>query len=222
MGVNASKSKMMNRRNLCDERVGGVIEKAVFLQKEVKEMVYEREKESKGNYHERDMMVFAFKEAEWKQERKRLKEEVKRLRKMVEEKEDKIRGMGQAQVSEKGQELLSTSFLVEQMRQERARRDEAVEKWKHLYLAIKTELDHLIQRTDRGDAQYWRSEEEDMIEELQKEVVAKEETIKALKAQLASIEHEDYKKEREIDILRQSLRIMSSKKMASRAIKNLP
>lgn len=73
-----------------------------------------------------------------------------------------------------------------------------------------------------GDAQYWRSEEEDMIEELQKEVVAKEETIKALKAQLASIEHEDYKKEREIDILRQSLRIMSSKKMASRATKNLP
>lgn len=148
--MNASKSKMMNTRNLCDKRVGGVMEKAVFLQKEAKEMVYEREKESKGNYHERDMMVFAFKEAEWKQERKRLREEVKRLRKMVEEKEDRIRGMGQAQVSEKGQELLSTSFLVEQMRQERARRDEAVEKWKHLYLAIKTELDHLIQRTDRG------------------------------------------------------------------------
>ncbi|KAE8076173.1 hypothetical protein FH972_014837 [Carpinus fangiana] len=229
MGVYASKSKskskskMINGRNLCDKRVGEVMEKAVFLQKEVKEMVHEREKGSKGCY-ERDMMVFAFKEAEWKQERKRLREEVKRLRKMVEEKEDKIRGMGQ-QESEKGQALmLSTSFMVEQMREERARRDEAVEKWKQLYLAIKTELDHLIQRTDRGgDAQYWRAEEEDMIEELQKEVVAKEETIKALKAQVASIEHEDYRKEREIDILRQSLRIMSSKKMASRATsKNLP
>lgn len=73
-----------------------------------------------------------------------------------------------------------------------------------------------------GEVQYWRAEEEDMIEELQKEVAGKEKTIKALKAQLASIEHEDYKKEREIDILRQSLRIMSSKKMASRATKNLP
>jgi hypothetical protein len=151
MGVYASKSKskMINGRNLCDKRVGEVMEKAVFLQKEVKEMVHEREKESKGCY-ERDMMIFAFKEAEWKQERKRLREEVKRLRKMVEEKEDKIRGMGQ-QESEKGQALmLSTSFMVEQMREERARRDEAVEKWKQLYLAIKTELDHLIQRTDRG------------------------------------------------------------------------
>jgi hypothetical protein len=124
-----------------------MVEKTVFLHKEMKEMVYEREKESKA--YERDMMVFAFKEAEWKQERKRLREEVKRLRKMVEEKEDEIRGMGQKSEKEVG--LLGTSsFMVERMREERARRDQAVDKWKQLYLAIKTELDDLIQRTDRG------------------------------------------------------------------------
>lgn len=61
-----------------------------------------------------------------------------------------------------------------------------------------------------------------MIEELQRELNAKEETIKELKAKVASMEHEEYKKEREIDILRQSLRIMSSKKTASRVTKNLP
>jgi len=136
MGVYASKNKSK-----------GMVEKTVFLHKEMKEMVYEREKESKA--YERDMMVFAFKEAEWKQERKRLREEVKRLRKMVEEKEDEIRGMGQKSEKEVG--LLGTSsFMVERMREERARRDQAVDKWKQLYLAIKTELDDLIQRTDRG------------------------------------------------------------------------
>ena len=41
-------------------------------------------------------------------------------------------------------------LLVEQMKEERARRDEAVEKWKQLYLAIKIELDELIQRTYDG------------------------------------------------------------------------
>ena len=45
---------------------------------------------------------------------------------------------------------MGTKLLVEQMKEERARRDEAVEKWKQLYLAIKTELDELIQRTYDG------------------------------------------------------------------------
>ncbi|KAL4643725.1 hypothetical protein ACB092_02G112600 [Castanea dentata] len=215
MGVFASK----NMSNLSDKDVKGLREKTRFLEKGVNEMVHEREKESKA--YEEDMLVFAFKEAEWKQEKKKLREEVKRLRKIVDEKEDKIRGIGEKSEKEKEWELLGTSFLVEQMREERARRDEAVEKWKQLYLAIKMELDDLIQRTNHaGDVQYWRAEEEDMIEELQRELLAKEETIKALKEQLASIEHEEYKKEREIDILRQSLRIMSSKK-PSRITKNV-
>ncbi|XP_040996257.1 E3 ubiquitin-protein ligase BRE1A-like [Juglans microcarpa x Juglans regia] len=221
MGVYASKNKS---KNLFDKDVSGLMEKTGFLQKEMREMICEREKESKG--YERDMMIFAFKEAEWKQERKRLRGEVKSLRKMVEEKEDKIRGMGEKKSDQiKEWEMLGTSFMVEQMREERARRDETVEKWKQLYLAIKMELDDLIQRThDHGDVQYWRAEEEEemMIEELQRELNAKEETIKALKARVASVEHEEYKKEREIDILRQSLRIMSSQKTASRVTKNLP
>ena len=70
-----------------------------------------------------------------------------------EEKEDKIRGMGQkSSDDQKEVELLgtTTTFMVEKMWEERARRDEAVEKWKQLYLAIKTELDDLIQRTASG------------------------------------------------------------------------
>lgn len=146
MGVFASK----NMSNLSDEGVKGLREKTRFLEKEMNEMVHEREKESKA--YEEDMLVFAFKEAEWKQEKKKLREEVKRLRKIVDEKEDTIRGIGEKSEKEKEKEweLLGTSFLVEQMREERARRDEAVEKWKQLYLAIKMELDDLIQRTNHG------------------------------------------------------------------------
>ncbi|GMN32512.1 hypothetical protein TIFTF001_048182 [Ficus carica] len=103
-------------------------------------------------------------------------------------------------------------FLVDQMREERERRDETVEKWKQLYLAIKMELDDLIQRTHEGGL-YWRAEEEDMAEELKREVQVKEETIKELKSRLASMEQELRNKDREVDILRQSLRIMTSRKV---------
>lgn len=68
----------------------------------------------------------------------------------MEEKEDEIRGMGEKKSHEKEWEMLGSSFMVEQMREERARRDETVEKWKQLYLAIKMELDDLIQRTHHG------------------------------------------------------------------------
>ena len=53
-----------------------------------------------------------------------------------------------------------------------------------------------------------------MIEELKEEVKSKEETIEALKTRLASMEREGYEKERERDILRQSLKILASKKAA--------
>ncbi|KAF5452597.1 hypothetical protein F2P56_027573 [Juglans regia] len=211
MGVNASK----NKSNLCDRNVTGLMENTRFLQKAMREMMSEREKQSKA--YERDMMVFAFKEAEWKQERKRLREEVKSLRKIVEEKEDRIKEMGEKSEKKGWELLMGSGFLLEQMREERARRDEAVEKWKQLYLAIKMELDDLIQRTHHGEVQYyWKAEEEEeLIQELQRELHAKEETIRGLKARMSSMEHEEYSKEREIDILRQSLRIMSSKTSAS-------
>ncbi|KDP33362.1 hypothetical protein JCGZ_12911 [Jatropha curcas] len=206
-----------NRSSKCEKDFRGLLEKVRLLQDEMKAIMCEREKESRA--YERDVMVFAFKEAEWKQEKKKLKEEVKRLRKIVEEKEEKIKGMedGLLLVGEKGEKshnwLLSgnTSFWVEQMREERLWRDEAVDKWKKLYLAIKTELDDLIQKT-QGDGLYWKAEEEEMIEELKMEVKAKEDTIEELKARLALVEREEYKRAREVDILRQSLRIMSSRK----------
>ncbi|XP_021290197.1 uncharacterized protein LOC110421064 [Herrania umbratica] len=215
MGAFPSKKKSRP----CHERrnVKSLTDKMRLLQEEIQEMVYEREKEARG--YEKEVMVFECKEAEWKKERKRLKEEVKKLRKLVEEKEVKIRGMEDyAMVAEKcgkGWPLLGTSFLLEQMREERARRDEAVEKWKQLYLAIKTELDDLIQRTHDGDALYWKAEEEDMIEELKKEAKNKEETIEALRTRLAAMEREDYERGREMDILRQSLRILGTNKKAA-------
>lgn len=64
------------------------------------------------------------------------------------------------------------------------------------------------------DGLYWKAEEEeDIAEELKAELQGKEETIKALESRLGSMENELYKKEREVDILRQSLKIMSSKKV---------
>lgn len=140
-------SKKKNK--LCKKDVRILTEKIRLLREEINGMMHEREKESRA--YEREVMVFAFKEAEWKQERKKLKEEVKTLGKNLEEKEEKIREMKDGLVNEKDDEvewqLLGTSFLMGRMKEERARRDEAVEKWKQLYLAIKTELDELIQRT---------------------------------------------------------------------------
>lgn len=200
----------------CEQGLRGLTEKVRLFQEEMEAMMYEREKETRA--YEIDMMVFAFKEAEWKQERKKLKEELKRLRKAVEEKDERIRVMedrSEGEKSEKNGEFLGTpSFLVEQMREERVWRDEAVDKWKKLYLAIKAELDDLIQRTHREDGLYRRAEEE-MIEELKMEVKAKEGCIKELKARLVFVENEEYSRAREVDILRQSLKIMSSRKASS-------
>jgi hypothetical protein len=136
----------------CEKGLRGLTEKVWLFQEEIQAIMYEREKEARA--YERDMIVFAFKRAEWKQERKKLKEEVKRLRKVVEEKDERIRVLEERSIgreSEKREEFLgTTSFLVEQMREERVWRDEAVDKWKKLYLAIKAELDDLIQKTHHG------------------------------------------------------------------------
>lgn len=78
-------------------------------------------------------------EREWRKERKKLREEVKRLRKKLEEREE-----AKTTTSE---EREYWKWVVEEMCVERAVREEAVEKWKQLYLAIKNELDHLIIHT---------------------------------------------------------------------------
>lgn len=149
MGGRVSKS---SERKCSEKYVMNLKEKVRLLQEEIKEMMYEREEESRS--YEREIMVFTFKEADWKQEVKRMREEVKQLRKVVDEKEERIREMEEVGIveknSEKEWELMGTKLLVQQMKEERARRDEAVEKWKQLYLAIKTELDDLIQRTYDG------------------------------------------------------------------------
>lgn len=151
MGGSVSVSK--SERKLCNEKcVMNLKEKVRLLQEEIKEMMCEREKESRS--FEREIMVFTFKEADWKQEMKRMREEVKQLRKLVGEKEEKIREMEEVGMveknSEKEWELMGTKLLVQQIKEERGRRDDAVEKWKQLYLAIKNELDDLIQRTYDG------------------------------------------------------------------------
>ncbi|KAI4345964.1 hypothetical protein L6164_013047 [Bauhinia variegata] len=214
MGVTISK----NKRYLYEKDAMILKGKLKLLQEEVKGMVCERDKQSRR--YERDIMVFTFKEADWKQERERLREEVEQLRKKMEEKEERIREMREALMEgENGGnewESKGTKLLVEQMEEERARRDEAVEKWKQLYLTIKTELDDLIQRTYEGDGLHWKSEEANIqMENLQKKLQDKKETIIVLKAQLASIKQEKFKKEREFDLLKQSLRIMNGNKKKS-------
>ncbi|CAI0383205.1 unnamed protein product [Linum tenue] len=202
-------------------------ERVRLLEEELEAIMYEREKESKA--YERDVMVFAFKEAEWKQEKKKLKEEVKRLKKAVEEKEEIIKGfcdqnyiMLEEDYSNYWQQLsagTATNFLLQQMREERALRDEAVDRWKKLYLAIKTELDDLIQKTHPGDGlMYCRAVEEEesaTVEELRMDVKLKEETIADLKARLIVSEREEFNRAREVDILRQSLRIVGSSSSSS-------
>lgn len=192
-------------------------------------------------------------EREWGKERKKLREQVKRLRKKVEEKEE-----AKTTTTE---EREYWKWVVEEMCVERAVRDEAVEKWKQLYLAIKNELDHLIIHTTSsssgkkknfnlnfsfyfdkvllsesgflvGEAIMQRQlegkgEEEAVktVEGLRDEVKLKENTIETLKEKIALMDREKYEKEREIDLLRQSLRILGSrknkKKRASFASMNL-
>ncbi|KAM5553424.1 hypothetical protein ABKV19_025574 [Rosa sericea] len=231
MGGAESKNKKRSSSRERDYGRGVVLRgKVRQIQEEMSEMVCERKKESAA--YERDMMLFAFKEAEWKQEKKKMREEVKMLRNMVEEKEERIRVIeGRKKSSghentEDWEVVLGSScaanLLVEQMKEERARRDDTVEKWKQLYLAIKMELDDLIQRTHCGTGLYWRAEEEDIIvEELKRQLKAKEEIIAGLNSKIVAMEKEQYKGEREIDILRQSLRIMSSKKTVVQVAKNV-
>ncbi|KAJ4968995.1 hypothetical protein NE237_015696 [Protea cynaroides] len=202
----------------------GVMEKIKLLQDEIHEIRHLREMERR--IHNQQETTTAWKEAEWKSERKKLREEVRRLRMELAAKEEIIQGVEDGGIvagkSEKEWQwqLLGSNLLVEHMMEEQARRDEAVEKWKRLYIAIKTELDTLIQRAHQGDRLY-HVEEENTIEAFKRELKVKEETVQELKAKVTIMEKEEVKKDREIDILRQSLRIMSSKKKVILATKGL-
>ncbi|KAM3356789.1 golgin subfamily A member 6-like protein 2 [Capsicum galapagoense] len=190
-----------------------------YLQAEVNEIMCMREHESQVNAQE--MIIFALKEAEWKKERKKLREEVKKLRRKLEAKEEEEEEEEKCNVKEdKEWHQLATSYLLEQIRHEEVRRDEAIDKWKQLYFAIKIELDDLIHRTNQGGL-YWEIEQVKLLEELHRELQDKEEKIALLKEEIASKEQEELKREREIDILRQSLKIMSYNMKATNFSKNL-
>ncbi|KAH0708281.1 hypothetical protein KY284_009708 [Solanum tuberosum] len=166
------------------------------------------------------MVVFALKEEEWKQEKKKLNEELNDLKKKLEDyKEDEEKVENQEMASEKCDNkefhMLVRNSLLDKIREEEVRRDEAIEKWKNLYFVIKNELDELIQRTNQGERLCCRTEEVELLEELHMELKAKEEVIAHLKEKIASMEKQEVKREREIDILRQSLKIMSYNKKVS-------
>ncbi|XP_077210382.1 uncharacterized protein LOC143845861 [Tasmannia lanceolata] len=210
-------SVLSKRKRNKNEESRGLKERIRFLEEEVTQIRCKTEHQ--GRAHEQRASEFMAKEAEWKRERKRWKEEVKRLRKKLQDKDERQRRLEEkmttTQVMTKGDkewQLIGANFLVEHMLEEQALREETVEKWKRLYLAIKAELDNLIHRTCQGERLWWGTEDEYMMEGLHKELKAKEATVVALKEQLLAMEKEGAKREREVDILRQSLRIMSSTK----------
>lgn len=82
-----------------------------------------------------------------------------------------------------------------------------------LFIIILSTLSTWAYSISIGDGVYWKTEENEIqIENLRNELQEKEESMKALKAKLVSVEKERYKQEREFDLLRQSLRIMNGKK----------
>ncbi|KAL9226043.1 hypothetical protein vseg_001898 [Gypsophila vaccaria] len=204
------------------------------LQQDINVIIQGREEESEG--YERRLMQLALKEAEWKKERKKLREEVKRLHRSLEE-EEKIRLIedevdqiivgkcgqfeGKSSVDSNCVTATSTTSvslsLMELMKEERASRDETVVKWKTLYLAIKNELDELILNTHHQGTLYPRTYDKDMVEKMQSELKVKDEIIEILKSQIVSMENNEYTRKREVDILKQSLKIMSNKKRTTSA-----
>ncbi|KAK1266993.1 hypothetical protein QJS04_geneDACA000060 [Acorus gramineus] len=168
-----------------NNREGEMEERLAALEEEVK---------SKGRAQEK-------REAEWRKERRRMKEEILRLRRNKKVEEDA------AAVVEVGS--VGNGYLLERMREERALREEAVEKWKQLYLAIKIELDDLICKTHQG---LYQGVNQGAIEGLRGELKVKEDMVEELRSKVVAMEKEKAKKEREVDILRQSLRILSNAK----------
>ncbi|XP_073012431.1 uncharacterized protein [Typha latifolia] len=197
MGLALSKfnSKHHERRQVLRAKIQ-------VLEEEIEEMRRAREQEVQAFYHY--VTLFACKEEAWMQEWQKDKEEIARLRlvRWKEEKEDKL--------AAGTPEELRSNFLVERMKAEQARREAAVEKWKQLYLAIKAELDDLIQRIHQGERLCWGVEQGVLVEGLEKKLKAKEDSMESLRQQIEAMEKEGIRRDREIDILRQSHRILSN------------
>ncbi|KAL9140348.1 hypothetical protein ABFS82_14G030900 [Erythranthe guttata] len=181
--------------------VMGLKNKVILLQQEINEIMCIRETENQ--IYERELMAFAFKQAHWNRENKSLKDELIKLRNTLAHKEETLINITSC--------INNNSNNLED--QTAIRRDETVDKWKKLYFAIKNELDHLIIQTTHQEERVmcWNiaDEEEVLLVEMTNELKAKEERIEFLQNKLVSMELQESKREREIDILRQSLRIMS-------------
>ncbi|KAL9680872.1 hypothetical protein QQ045_012652 [Rhodiola kirilowii] len=143
-------------------------------------------------------------EAEWQNERRVLIEEVRELRRHLRRKPCEEH------------ELVGTGFQGDGEVSCNRGKDDIAERWKKLYNVIKAELDDLIQRTHNSGSQLYGRV--DMVQDLKRELSEKESIIEALKATVAAMEKEESKKAREVDILRQSLRIIvNSTKMSETA-----
>lgn len=188
-------------------------EKIRVLENVIIEMRCKREQEHRAD----DQMVHGFmaKETQWKSEKKRWKEEAAKLWMRLQEKEESIHRLEEeaAMALKGGKEWrgITADIVVQHMREEHAR-EEAVEKWKRLYLAIKNELDNLIYRTNQGEGFWCGVEEEYVLKVLQRELNAKEETIKSLRMQILAMAREGANRMREIDLLKQSKRILNHTK----------
>ncbi|EPS67155.1 hypothetical protein M569_07622, partial [Genlisea aurea] len=170
--------------------------KVKFLEEEIHDVMCIREAENK--VYERELVGFAFRQAEWKRERKKLKDEIRRLR---------------CSFFSKTSDFLLPQFLSslrDDNGNNKCKRDETVEKWKQLYFVVKLELDNLIARTGRGGGGGKDlEEEEDDVMEVRKELKEKGDKIRLLQSMLIAMEEEEFKRNREIDILRQSLKIVA-------------
>ncbi|CAA0818667.1 Unknown protein [Striga hermonthica] len=184
--MGSSQAKEKKGRISPSERVVEVLKNKVrALQGQVDEILRIREAESEA--YERELMVFALKQAEWKREKQRL------------------------------YHTLVSKHNQQQQHSEPGTTNEAnhVEnKWKQLYFAIKDELDHLIHRTHQEEKLWWKTEKEELLVELKNEVQARGQVIQNLQAKVVKMELQESKREREIDILKQSLRILSHAKRA--------
>nr|CAD1840894.1 unnamed protein product [Ananas comosus var. bracteatus] len=156
---------------------------------------------------EAEARAFAGREEDWRRERRRLLLEAARLRSRVKELQGEekkkttrsnVQEEGEAVVVVEGEKRMreleeeqrqlrqrqEQLVMVERMKEEQRRREEAVEKWKQLYLAIKAELDDLIQRTHhQGERFCWGAAEQQqgVIEALQRELKARDETVETLR-----------------------------------------
>ncbi|XP_031483981.1 uncharacterized protein LOC116253344 [Nymphaea colorata] len=170
----------------------------VHLEAQIQQLKKEKKREERA--HRKELLR---KQAEWNQEKKFLEEEINALASCCEQ-QSKSEGLQLLELTE----CEWSQILVEQIKEQK-QREEAVEKWKRLYLAIKNELDHLIQATTILSSAH-QGEERLVLEWMKEEMKAKEDLNEGLKAKVVEMEKASAKREREVDILRQSIRIMNT------------